>query len=69
MKSLGVILDSQLNWESHVTHIEKKVNRVFYTLRFIRHYTAEMIRIGQIQSLVKPSLTTVAQCTLTQATH
>ena len=36
--SLGVILDSRLNWNSHVTTIEKRVNRVLYNLRFIRHW-------------------------------
>ena len=48
VKSLCVILDSKLNWESHVTHIEKKVNRVLYALICIRHYTTETLRIRLI---------------------
>ena len=38
IKSLGVILDSKLSWELHVISVEKKINRVLYTLRFSRHY-------------------------------
>ena len=38
IKSLGVILDSKLSWEPHVVSVGKKVNRVLYTLRFIRHF-------------------------------
>ena len=32
VKSLGVILDSKLTWETHISYIERKVNRVLYTL-------------------------------------
>ena len=56
VKSLGVILDSKLNWESQITSVEKKVNRVLYTLRFIRHYTTETLRTKLIQSLVTPHI-------------
>ena len=52
VKSLGVILDSKLSWESHVTLIDKKVNRVLYTLRFIRQRTTEALRIKLVQALV-----------------
>ena len=56
VKSLGVILDSKLTWESHITSIEKKVNRVLYTLRFIRHCTTETLRTRLVQALVTPHL-------------
>ena len=35
VKSLGVLLDSELTWESQISSVEKKVNLVLYTLRFI----------------------------------
>ena len=56
VKSLGVILDNKLSWESHVTSIGKKVNRVLYTLRFIRQCTTEALRIKLVQALVIPHL-------------
>ena len=56
VKSLGVILDSKLSWESHVTLIGKKVNRVLYTLRFIRQCTTEALRIKLVLALVVPHL-------------
>ena len=45
VKSLSVILDSKLKWETHISYIERKVNRVLYTLRFIRHCTTKSLRI------------------------
>ena len=56
VKSLGVILDNKLSWESHVTLIGKKVNKVLYTLRFIRQCTTEALRIKLVQTLVVPHL-------------
>ena len=52
VKSLGVILDSRLNWGSHITTIEKKVNRVLYTLRFIQYCTTETLRTRLVQALI-----------------
>ena len=56
VKSLGVILDNKLSWEPHITLIGKKVNRVLYTLRFIRQCTTEALRIKLVQALVVPHL-------------
>ena len=56
VKSLGVTLDSKLSWEPHVTSVEKKVNRVLYTLRFIRQYTSETLRRRLVQALITPHL-------------
>ena len=56
VKSLGVLLDSRLNWESHITSIKKKVNRVLYSLRFIRHWTDERLRTRLVQALITPHL-------------
>ena len=43
VKSLGVTLDCKLSWEPHIITVEKKVNRVLYTLRFIRDCTSETL--------------------------
>ena len=54
--SLGVTLDSRLTWEAYVTQIGKKINRVLYTLRFIRHCTSEALRTRLVQALIVPHL-------------
>ena len=51
-----MILDSKLTWKPHITSIEKKVNRVLYTLRFIRNYTTENLRTRLVQALATPHL-------------
>ena len=56
VKSLGVILDCRLSWEPHILSVEKKVNRVLYTLRFIRHCTSETLRKRLIDGLITPHL-------------
>lgn len=56
VKSLGVILDSKLNWKAHIVSVGKKVNRALYTLRFIRRCTTEALRIKLVQALVIPHL-------------
>ena len=46
VKSLGVILDTKLTWESHISLVSKKVNRVLYTLLFIRQCANDDLRIN-----------------------
>ena len=38
--SLGIILDNTLSWKKQVNHVTLKVNRVLYSLRFIRSCTS-----------------------------
>ena len=52
VKSLGVILDNKLTWESHISLVNKKVNRVLYALRFIRQCTNKDLRFKLLQALV-----------------
>ena len=56
VKSLGVILDSKLSWDFQIKSIENKVNRILYSLRFIRHCTTEDLRIKLVQALITPHL-------------
>ena len=56
VKSLGLILASKLSWESYIITIEREVNRVLYTLRFIRDCTNEDLRTKLVQSLIMPHL-------------
>lgn len=39
VRSLGVIIDNQLNWKEHIAHIMKKVNSTLYRFRFFRKTT------------------------------
>ena len=56
VKSLSAILESRLSWKIHISYIEEKVNRMLYTLRFIRHCTTKSLRIQLVQSLITPHL-------------
>ena len=56
VKSLGVMLDNKLTWSSQIISVEKKVNKLLYSLRFIRHFTTEKLRILLFQALVTPHL-------------
>ena len=50
------MLDSKLSWNSQIASIEKTVNRILYTLRFIRHCTNQKLRTLLVQSLITPHL-------------
>ena len=56
VKSLGVLLDNKLSWTSQIKSIENKVNRILYTLRFIRHCTTQDLRVKLVQALITPHL-------------
>ena len=56
VKSLGVILDSKLLWNFQIISIENKVNRILYSLRFIRHCTTQGLCIKLVQALITPHL-------------
>ena len=55
-KGLGVILYSKLLWEPHFIFIEKKINCVLHTLRFLRENTTKAMHTKLVQSLVMPHL-------------
>ena len=54
--SLSVILDRTLSWKQNVDLVTKKVNKVLYTLRFIRSYTTLLLRQRLVQALIFPHL-------------
>ena len=56
LASLGVVLDSTLNWEPQVNHITKKVNRALFGLKFITSCTTQGLRKRLVESLVVPHL-------------
>lgn len=56
VKSLGVIIDSRLDWSAHVDTLSIKCNRVLYCLRFFRKYTNESLRKRLAEALVFPIL-------------
>ena len=56
VKSLGVMLDKKLTWYSQITAVEKKINKLLYSLRFIRHCTTVKLRILLVQALITPHL-------------
>ena len=54
--SLGVVLDNTLSWKKQVNHVSLKVNRVLYSLRFIRSCTSQLLKRRSVESLVLPHL-------------
>ena len=54
VRSLGVILDSQLTWKNHVDKVTKTVNKVLYSLRFCRRLTTEALRKRLAEALLFP---------------
>ena len=54
--SLGVTLDSKLTWKPQVDEVTKKVNKDFYSLRFIRACITKTLRMRLVESLVQPHL-------------
>lgn len=56
VRSLGVILDSNLNWKEHVLSVRRKVNSLMYRLNFFRRSTTLNLRKHLVQSLLFPLL-------------
>ena len=56
VKSLGVMLERKLTWDSQITAVEKKTKKLLYSFRFIRHCTTEKLRILLVQALITPHL-------------
>ena len=54
--SLEVILDDTLSWKQQVNYVTKKVNRILYSLKFIRSCTSQILRRRLVESLVIPHL-------------
>ena len=54
VKSLGVVLDSELTWKEHVTSICKRVNSLIYRLNFFRKSTTLELRKHLIKALLFP---------------
>ena len=38
MRYLGVLLDQNLNWKSHICNLQSKISRSSYLLSKLRHY-------------------------------
>ena len=56
VKVLGVIIDSKLTWEAHVTAVVQKCNKILMTLYKFRHYFSSDIRKILIQAYVFPHI-------------
>ena len=56
VRSLEVTLDCKLSWEPHIITVEKKVNRVLFTLRLLKDCTSETLRRRLVQAFITPHL-------------
>ncbi|KAL7288539.1 hypothetical protein TKK_0017282 [Trichogramma kaykai] len=56
IKILGVVLNSTLNWDSHISSISSKVHYSLYSLRYHRHSLSCHLRQRLVQALILPHL-------------
>lgn len=54
VRSLGVVLDSRLNWRDHVLHVCKRANSLMYRLLHFRRSTNFQLRKHLIMALLFP---------------
>ena len=56
MKFLGVVIDSELNWEKHVAAVRKKCFGGLATLRRLRNTLPVSLKSGLFNALIRPHL-------------
>ena len=56
-KFLGIIIDSNLNWRHHISHIKNKISKVIGILYRIRNKIPLKLRITLYNTLILPHLT------------
>lgn len=54
VRNLGVVLDSKLDWKSHVSAVVKRASSLMYRLYFFRGSTTLTLRIHLIKTLLFP---------------
>ena len=57
LKYLGIYIDCNLNWKSHIQHISKKIKRSIGMLCKIRHFVTSHVITQFYYSLIYPYLT------------
>ena len=55
-KYLGVLIDENLNWKSHVSHIKSKIKRGVGVISKLRHTVTKSILLNLYYSLIYPYL-------------
>jgi hypothetical protein len=59
-KLLGITIDNQLNFSSHISLVHKKLNTAFFVIRYLRHtcnvHTLRMIYFGYFESNLRYGL-------------
>ena len=61
MKFLGVVIDSELNWEKHVAAVRKKCFVGLATLSRLRNTLPVNLKSGLFNALIRPHLDYTAQ--------
>jgi hypothetical protein len=57
LKYLGIYIDCNLNWKSHIQHISKKIKRSIGMLCKLRHFVTSHVITQFYYSLIYPYLT------------
>ncbi|XP_071652803.1 uncharacterized protein [Temnothorax longispinosus] len=55
-RNLGVIMRSDLSWDSHVSHISKRVHFTLYKLKFHKNSLSRQLRVKLVTALIWPLL-------------
>ena len=55
-KSLGILIDENLNWNQQIDNISKKVSQGIGILRRAKHYISQQSLVTLYKSLVQPYL-------------
>ena len=58
-KFLGIIVDDDINWKSHIKHISSKVSKTIALLRFLKYTFPKQILKTLYMSLIQPYLSLI----------
>ena len=56
VKYLGILIDSNLVWKNHISHVALKINKTIGTISKIRHFVPRSTSINIYKSLILPHL-------------
>jgi hypothetical protein len=62
VKYLGIILNSNLNWEGHALYQQKKLRKLNYLMYYLRNTVPKNIRLKIYKSLYEPTLHYGVEC-------
>ena len=56
-KSMGILIDNQLRWNNHLSHISAKLSRSVYILKTVKHIIILTLLRSLYYTMVQPYIT------------